>query len=117
MTQEEGTCEGFARRHHLVTLDPHAAYGFKAAFLDIFLYLIEKNWILLLDELVDSRLALQKAIVRVLLHESNCLAEIIVSHLLSLRECPQPIHIHVGMSYQMERVPCHISILLHRLCY
>ena len=95
LPQEERARESLARRHLLVTFHPHAANWFEASFLDIFLHLAEEFRVLLLDHLIHYGLALQQMVVGILFHESHGLTEIVMSHLLCLRKCPEPVHIHV----------------------
>ena len=52
-------------------------------------------------------------IVGIFLHEGHGLAQVVVGHLLRLRERPQPVHIHVCVSHEVKRIACHIRILLH----
>ena len=115
LPQEERACESLARRHLLVTFHPHAANWFEAPFLDIFLHFTEEFRVLLLDHLIHNGFALQQMVVGILLHESHGLTEIVVSHLLCLRKCPEPVHIHMGMPDDMQRVLCHVGILLNGL--
>jgi len=116
LPKKEGPCNRFSRRKVHVTFCPHASCKLKSSPFDIVFYFFEKRRVDHFDKIIYCCLTLKHSIIRVFLKECHCLPEVVVAHLHRLGISPKPVHIHMCMSYHMDRIPGNRLFYRHSLC-
>ena len=96
------THQGLAGGHVGVRLDPHGSVGDPLAGANLLLDALVQLGVELLAHLIGLRLALQKLILRVNVHQANLLGEGTGHLALGLTVGPEPAHVQMGVADGVE---------------